>query len=46
MVPIGHVVSEEKVFENVYDGRRTTDDNDDDDGRQVIAIAHLALWAR
>ena len=29
--------------------RRTTDDeddDDDDDGRQVMAIAHLALWAR
>ena len=25
---------------------RCTTDDDDDDGRQVMAIAHLALWAR
>jgi hypothetical protein len=31
MVPIGLVISEEKIFEKVYDGR------------QVMLIAHLAL---
>jgi hypothetical protein len=36
LVSIGLVVSEEKIFEKVYD----------DDGCQVMAIAHLALWAR
>jgi hypothetical protein len=35
-VSIGLVVSEEKIFEKVYDVRRT----DDDDRRQVMAIAH------
>ena len=35
LVSIGLVVSEENIFEKVYD-----------DGRQVMAIAHLALWAR
>jgi hypothetical protein len=34
---------EEKIFEKVYDVRRTTDD---DDGRQVMAIAHMTLWVR
>ena len=46
MVSIGLVLSEEKIFEKVYDVRRTTDDGrttDDDDGRQVMAIAHLTL---
>ena len=42
MVSIGLVLSEEKIFEKVYDVRRT----DDDDGRQVMAIAHLTLWVR
>jgi hypothetical protein len=49
VIPIGLVLVEEKIFEKAYDGRRTTDDeddDDDDDGRQVMAIAHLALWAR
>jgi hypothetical protein len=32
--------SEEKIFENVYDIRRT------DDERQVMAIAHMTLWVR
>jgi hypothetical protein len=40
LVSIGLVLSEEKIFEKVYDVRRTTDD---DDGRQVMAIAHLTL---
>jgi hypothetical protein len=34
-VPIGLVVSE-KIFEKVYDV----------DGCQMMAIAHMALWAR
>ena len=40
LVPIGQVVSEEKIFEKLL----TTKDDDDDnnDGRQVIAIAHMA----
>jgi hypothetical protein len=33
LVSIGLVVSEEKIFGQVYDVR------------QVMAIAHLALWA-
>ena len=41
LVSIGLVVSEEKIFENVYDVRQT-----DDDGCQVMAIAHMALRAR
>jgi hypothetical protein len=41
LVSIGLVLSEEKIFEKVYDVRRTTDD---DDGRQVMAIAHMTLW--
>jgi hypothetical protein len=36
LVSIGLVVSEEKIFEKVYD----------DDGRQVMAIAHMAIWGR
>ena len=41
------VVSEEKIFEEIVNDRRqTTDDGrqttDDDDGRQVMAIAHVA----
>jgi hypothetical protein len=40
LVSIGLVLSEEKIFEKVYDERRTDDDN----GRQVMAIAHLTLW--
>jgi hypothetical protein len=43
MVKIGLALSEEKIFEKVYDVRRTTDD---DDGRQVMAIAHMTLWVR
>jgi hypothetical protein len=34
------VISEEKIFENVYDGRT---DGRTDDGRQVMAKAHLAF---
>jgi hypothetical protein len=34
---------EEKIFEKVYDVRRTTDD---DDERQVMAIAHMTLPVR
>jgi hypothetical protein len=41
LVSIGLVLSEEKIFEKVYDVRRT-----DDDGRQVMAIAHMTLWVR
>jgi hypothetical protein len=36
LVSIGLVLSEEKIFEKVYD----------DDGHQVMAIAHLTLWVR
>jgi hypothetical protein len=43
LVSIGLVISEEKIFEKVYDVRRMTDDID---GRQVMAIAHLTLWVR
>jgi hypothetical protein len=45
LVEFGSVLSKEKIFEKVYDVRRTTDD---DDGRQVMAIAHLTLtlWVR
>jgi hypothetical protein len=42
MVCIGLVLSEEKIFEKVYDVRRTNDD----DGRQVMAIPHITLWGR
>jgi hypothetical protein len=40
-----------KIFEKVYDVRRTTDDGrrrktDDDDGSQVMAIAQMTLWVR
>jgi len=38
---IGLVVSEEKIFEKVYDVRRT--DGRTDDGRQVMAKAHMAF---
>jgi hypothetical protein len=41
LVSIGLVLSEEKIFEKVYDVRRTNDD-----GRQVMGIAHLTLWVR
>jgi hypothetical protein len=36
LVSIGLVVSEEEIFEKVYDGRT-------DDGCQVMAKAHLAF---
>jgi hypothetical protein len=48
LVSLGLVLSEEKIFEKVYDGRRTNDD----DGRQVMAcnfevnlITHLGVIA-
>ena len=40
MVSIGLVLSEEKIFEKVYDVRRT----DDDDGRQVIGSGELIIY--
>ena len=40
LIPIGQVVSEEKIFEKFL-----MDDGDDNDGdeRQVMAIAHMAF---
>ena len=43
MVSIGLVVSEEKIFEKVYDVRRT-DGRTDRDGRQLMGKAHMNFF--
>jgi hypothetical protein len=43
LVSIGLVVSEEKIFEKVYDVRRT-DGRTDRDGRQLMGKAHMTFF--